>query len=168
MTWKCIPHYWPFVCGFHRSPVDSPHEGPSKAELWYFLSFSPNKLLIKQSSYRLFERLWRPCEADVLLETDPMNSMDLWINTNSKDCSALINLDLVTHMRVGDWWSSALWDPRKTTKWRLRDVDWRTLAKGLLLQLHQCCGTTYINRSPSVDIFKSRIKTYLVQLVYFT
>ena len=28
MTWKCFLHYWPFVWGIHRSPVDSPHKGP--------------------------------------------------------------------------------------------------------------------------------------------
>ena len=37
----------------------------------------------------------------------------------------------------------ALCDPRKTMNWHLCDVVWRTLAKGILLQLHQCCGTTY-------------------------
>ena len=37
----------------------------------------------------------------------------------------------------------ALCDPRKTINWHLCDTDWRTLAKGHALQLHQCCGTTY-------------------------
>ena len=23
MSWKCFPHYWPFVMGMHQSPVDS-------------------------------------------------------------------------------------------------------------------------------------------------
>ena len=27
MTWKRLLHYWPFVGGIHRSPVDSPHKG---------------------------------------------------------------------------------------------------------------------------------------------
>ena len=27
MAWKRLPHYWPFVRGIHRSPVDSHHEG---------------------------------------------------------------------------------------------------------------------------------------------
>ena len=26
MTWKRFQHYWPFVRGIHRSPVDSPHK----------------------------------------------------------------------------------------------------------------------------------------------
>ena len=27
IKWKRFPRYWPFVRGFHRSPVDSPHKG---------------------------------------------------------------------------------------------------------------------------------------------
>ena len=38
----------------------------------------------------------------------------------------------------------ALCDPKKTINWHLQDVDWRTLANGLLLRLHQCCGTIYL------------------------
>ena len=34
MTGKRFPHYWPFVRGIHQSPVDSPHKGPSNAQLW--------------------------------------------------------------------------------------------------------------------------------------
>ena len=37
----------------------------------------------------------------------------------------------------------ALCDPGKTINWHPYDVEWRTLAKGLLLQLHQCCRTTF-------------------------
>ena len=28
MTWKCCPHYWPFVRGIHLSEVDCPHKLP--------------------------------------------------------------------------------------------------------------------------------------------
>ena len=28
MTWKCFPHYWPFVRGIHPFLMDSPHKGP--------------------------------------------------------------------------------------------------------------------------------------------
>ena len=38
----------------------------------------------------------------------------------------------------------ALCDPKKTINWNLHDVDWRILAKGILLQLHQCCGAIYV------------------------
>ena len=27
IKWKHFPHYWPFVLGIHRSPVNSPHKG---------------------------------------------------------------------------------------------------------------------------------------------
>ena len=27
IKWKHCPHYWPFVWGIHRSPVNSPHKG---------------------------------------------------------------------------------------------------------------------------------------------
>ena len=27
IKWKHFPHYWPFVGGIHRSPVNSPHKG---------------------------------------------------------------------------------------------------------------------------------------------
>ena len=27
MTWKHIPHYWPFVRGIHQSPMISPDKG---------------------------------------------------------------------------------------------------------------------------------------------
>ena len=27
MKWKHFPRYWPFVCGIHRSSVNSPHKG---------------------------------------------------------------------------------------------------------------------------------------------
>ena len=27
LTWHDFPHYWPFVRGIHRSPMDSPHNG---------------------------------------------------------------------------------------------------------------------------------------------
>ena len=52
MTWKCFPHYWPFVRGmqwFHQSPMDSPHK---VLVMWKRLSllFSWDKLFKQQSS----------------------------------------------------------------------------------------------------------------------
>ena len=37
-------HYWPFVRGIHRSPVDSPHKGPVK----YFYFSDPKHLMLLQ------------------------------------------------------------------------------------------------------------------------
>ena len=36
MAWKRVLHYWPFVRGIHRSPVDSPHKGPFMRYFYYW------------------------------------------------------------------------------------------------------------------------------------
>ena len=33
IKWKQFPHYWPFVRGIHRSPVNSPHKGQWRGAL---------------------------------------------------------------------------------------------------------------------------------------
>ena len=33
IKWKHFPHYWPFVRGIHRSPVNSPHKGQWRGAL---------------------------------------------------------------------------------------------------------------------------------------
>ena len=38
IKWEHFPHYWPFVRGIHRSPVDSPHKGQWRGALVFFLS----------------------------------------------------------------------------------------------------------------------------------
>ena len=35
IKWKRFPRYWPFVSGIHRSPMDSPHEGPVTRDLMF-------------------------------------------------------------------------------------------------------------------------------------
>ena len=42
MQWKRFPHYWPFVKGIHRPPVDSPHKEANNTE-FFSLLFSLNK-----------------------------------------------------------------------------------------------------------------------------
>ena len=37
IKWKHFPHYWPFVYGIHRSPVNSPHKGQWRGALMYSL-----------------------------------------------------------------------------------------------------------------------------------
>ena len=37
IKWKHIPHYWPFVRGIHRSPVNSPHKGQWRRALMFSL-----------------------------------------------------------------------------------------------------------------------------------
>ena len=42
ITWKHIPHYWPFVRGIHRPPMDSPHKGWWLG-VWCFLWSAPEQ-----------------------------------------------------------------------------------------------------------------------------
>ena len=55
----------PFVIGFHRSPVDSPHRGPVTRRFDVFFDLHPNKRLNKQSRRWWFDTpsrsLWRHC-----------------------------------------------------------------------------------------------------------
>ena len=37
IKWKYFPHYWPFVRGIHRSPVNSPHKGQWRGALMFTL-----------------------------------------------------------------------------------------------------------------------------------
>ena len=37
IKWKHFPRYWPFVRGFHRSPVNSPHKGQWRGALVFSL-----------------------------------------------------------------------------------------------------------------------------------
>ena len=59
IKWKHFPHYWPFVRGIHRSPVNSPHKGQWRGALMFSLICA----LSKQSCGWWFETpsrsLWR-------------------------------------------------------------------------------------------------------------
>ena len=46
---ETFPRYWPFVCGIHRSPLNSPHKGQWQGALIFSLICTLNKRLIKQS-----------------------------------------------------------------------------------------------------------------------
>ena len=37
IKWKHFPHYWPFMQGIHRSPVNSPHKGQWRGALMFSL-----------------------------------------------------------------------------------------------------------------------------------
>ena len=67
IKWKHFPHYWPFVRGIHRSPVNSPHKGQWRGALMFSLICALNERLSKQSWGWWFETpsrsLWRHCNA---------------------------------------------------------------------------------------------------------
>ena len=48
IKWKHFPHYWPFVQGIHRSPVNSPHKDQWREALMFSLMCALNKRLSKQ------------------------------------------------------------------------------------------------------------------------
>ena len=58
MTWKHVPHHWPFVRGIHWSLVDSPHKGPVMGNFDVFFDVALNKLLNKQLNCQWFEIPW--------------------------------------------------------------------------------------------------------------
>ena len=66
IKWKHFLHYWPFVWGIHRSPVNSPPKGQCRGALIFSLTCF-NKRLYRQSRHRWFEvplrSLWRHCNA---------------------------------------------------------------------------------------------------------
>ena len=66
IKWKHFPHRWPFVWGIHRSPMNSPHKGQWRFDIFFDLSWS--KRLSKQSRRWWFETpsrsLWRHCNGN--------------------------------------------------------------------------------------------------------
>ena len=64
IKWKIFLHYWPFVRGIHRSPVDSPHKGQWRGAFAFFL-YVPEQTSEQQSRSWRFETpspsLWRHC-----------------------------------------------------------------------------------------------------------
>ena len=49
IKWKHFSRYWPLARGIHRSPVNSPHWGQWRAELWFLFDLHLNKRLSKQT-----------------------------------------------------------------------------------------------------------------------
>ena len=60
IKWKHFPHYWPFVRGIQRSPVNSPHKCPVTLSLDVFFDLGLNKRSSKQSRGWWFETPSRP------------------------------------------------------------------------------------------------------------
>ena len=90
MIWKHVPHYWHFVRGIHRSPVDSPRKAPVMQIFDDFFVLSLNKLWNKQSNFRWFETQTRLCGVAIMSpRIVPMNQTtheitDIWNNLEQK------------------------------------------------------------------------------------
>ena len=67
IKWKHFLHYWLFVQGILRSPVNSPHKGQWRGAMMFSLICALNKQLSKQSWGWWFEMpsrsLWHHCNA---------------------------------------------------------------------------------------------------------
>ena len=61
ITWKCIPHYWFFVRGIHRSRVDSPRKGT------VMQSFLCRPCWTNNLTNNLCETPWRSWDVTVML-----------------------------------------------------------------------------------------------------
>ena len=74
IKWEHFPHYWPFVRGIHRSPVNSPHKGQWHGTL--------NKRFSKQSGGWWFEMpsrpLWRHCNVDCIHRDKLKANIRVW------------------------------------------------------------------------------------------
>ena len=71
MTWKRFRHYWPFVRGMHRWPVDFHLKGPVMERLVY-----SHKLWNKQSICRWFETPKRLCDVTVMTYPNIVSYVD--------------------------------------------------------------------------------------------
>ena len=119
IKWKHFPRNWPFVRGIHRSPVNSPHKGQWRFDVFFDLCL--NKRLSKQSWGWWFEMpswlLWRQC--NVLCYSTPPVSMKhirrRYIHVSSKHFSPrevnhilYIVASLFWHQLKG-WWRRRNW-----------------------------------------------------------
>ena len=60
VTWKRLPHYWPFVKKIQGSLMDPPHKGPMMRSFYILFDFNPDKLLNKQCYRPWTETPWHP------------------------------------------------------------------------------------------------------------
>ena len=74
IQWKHFPHYWPFVRGIHRSPVNSSHKGKWRGALMFSLTCALNKRFSKQSWDWWFDKPSRPLWCHCNTERYPLYS----------------------------------------------------------------------------------------------
>ena len=66
MTWKYFTHYWPFVRGIHRFPVDITHKSQNYGAVMSLLIVSLDMLYSRQQSLQ-----WRHHECDSVSNHQP-------------------------------------------------------------------------------------------------
>ena len=83
IKWKHFPHYWPFVRGINRAPVNSPHKRPVTRSFDVFFDVCLNKRLGKQSWGWWFEMpshpLWRQSNGIAVLLQRRVLCVNQWI-----------------------------------------------------------------------------------------
>ena len=84
MTWKCFLHYWPFVRGNHRSPMDFPHKGPGMRAA--FLAFCEGKPSITDGFPS--QRAWN-AGFDVCLN-NWLNKPSSWVTGDLRRCDVSV------------------------------------------------------------------------------
>ena len=105
IKWNHFPRYWPFVRGFHRSPVNSPHKRPVTRSFDVFFDLRLNKWLSKQSWGWWFvtalRPLWRHC-----------NDICTWYVINQNDGNNHFNATTISDRRtlyLGDLFTSIMY-----------------------------------------------------------
>ena len=79
MTWKSFFVLMFFVRGISRSMVKSPHKGSLMRNFHiYFMLAKTGCLKIRQSRYRWFGILWRPCNFTVMILANDFSVMPVY------------------------------------------------------------------------------------------
>ena len=66
ITWKRLRHYWPFMRGIQRSPMDFPHKGLVGRTFDILFDVRLSDPLNKHLSCRWFETPWLSCDVTIM------------------------------------------------------------------------------------------------------
>ena len=96
IKWKHFPHYWPFVRGIHRSPVNSPHKGQWRGALMFSLICARINGWVNNREAGDLRRHQAHCDVIVMMMNDHIHHL----------CEML----LLTHVLS----STAVWQNRRS------------------------------------------------------
>ena len=89
--WKLFPRYWPFVRGFHRWPVNSPHKGQWGGALMFSLIGAwINRWINSREAGDL--RRHRHCDVTLMLSGPGDKCIHLWTGSSSVNHYELVGL----------------------------------------------------------------------------